>query len=286
MSVVAIVTIQMPNEWVKWEDWNKCVFVFYGLLRENRAQEGRARFNLEAIAMMGVDDVSDPAMLELFRAELDSHLPVLSEGLLALEKDSDQPRWFEAMMRAAHSIKGAARIVGVEGAVRVAHVLEDCFVAAQKREIQLGPGAIDLLLRGVDVLGSFSHAAAPSLTADALSALVGAIGALRQGEQAKPATASHLAIQLPDLDAKGCEQLRQQLIANRQRGVTSYRLDFAHVREFEPTALLVLALFARLPCLNGSAASVEVAHAIPEVCRVLHLTGLDTLWRILPEREH
>ena len=105
--------------------------------------------------MGGGEDTGDLAMLELFRAELDSHLPVLSEGLLALEKNSDQPKWFEAMMRAAHSIKGAARIVGVEGAVRVAHVLEDCFVAAQQRDICLGPGAVDVLLRGVDVLGAF-----------------------------------------------------------------------------------------------------------------------------------
>ena len=35
-------------------------------------------------------------------------------------------------MRAAHSIKGAARVVGVDPAVSVAHVMEDCFVAARR----------------------------------------------------------------------------------------------------------------------------------------------------------
>ena len=35
-------------------------------------------------------------------------------------------------MRAAHSLKGAARIVGLDAAVRVAHAMEDCLVAAQK----------------------------------------------------------------------------------------------------------------------------------------------------------
>src|SRR5262245_32717398 len=131
----------------------------------------------EAVAMAHVEDTGDLAMLELFRAELDSHLPVLSEGLLALEKNIDQPKCFEAMMRAAHSIKGAARIVGVEGAVRVSHVLEDCFVAAQERVIRLGPGAVDVLLRGVDVLGSFSQANAPSLTEEGLNEVVDAIAA-------------------------------------------------------------------------------------------------------------
>ena len=61
-------------------------------------------------------------------------------------------------MRAAHSIKGAARVVGVDPAVRVAHVMEDCFVAAQKGAIELSPGDVDVLLRGVDLLGKISAA--------------------------------------------------------------------------------------------------------------------------------
>jgi len=61
----------------------------------------------------------DPAMLELFQAEMDTHIPVLDQGLLALEKGQAGDREIEAMMRAAHSIKGAARIVGIEPAVRV-----------------------------------------------------------------------------------------------------------------------------------------------------------------------
>lgn len=236
--------------------------------------------------MTHVDDTGDLTMLELFRAELDSHLPVLSEGLLALEKNVDQPKWFEAMMRAAHSIKGAARIVGVEGAVRVAHVLEDCFVAAQEREIRLGPGAVDVLLRGVDVLGSFSQATAPSLTEEGLSKVVDAIAALRQQKEPKLAPPSGpVVVQLPDLIATGCEPLRQQLVEHRQHGATAYRFDFAHVREIEPTALAVLAHFARSPCRDGSAPRIEAAHARPEVSRILHLTGLNASWTMLPEQE-
>lgn len=236
--------------------------------------------------MTGVEDTGDRAMLELFRAELDSHLPVLSEGLLALEKNADQPKWFEAMMRAAHSIKGAARIVGVEGAVRVSHVLEDCFVAAQTRDIRLGPGAVDVLLRGVDVLGSFSQANATALTEEAFSEVVDAIAALRQQKEPELAPPTGpVVVQLPDLIAAGCEHLRQQLAEHRQRGATSYRFDFARVREIEPVALAVLALFARSPCRDGAAARIEAMHLRPEVSRVLRLTGLDTSWTMPPEQE-
>ena len=56
------------------------------------------------------------------------------------------------MMRAAHSIKGAGRILGIDPAVRVSHVMEDCFVAAQERRLTLRPDHVDVLLRGVDML--------------------------------------------------------------------------------------------------------------------------------------
>ena len=55
-------------------------------------------------------------------------------------------------MRAAHSLKGAARIVGVAVGVSVAHVMESCFVAAQEGRITLNQPQIDELLRGVDLL--------------------------------------------------------------------------------------------------------------------------------------
>ena len=76
------------------------------------------------------DDLSGFSMLELFRLEADTQTAVLSTGILAIERLELSPQTIESMMRAAHSLKGAARIVGVEPAVEVAHALEDCFVAA------------------------------------------------------------------------------------------------------------------------------------------------------------
>ena len=57
-------------------------------------------------------------------------------------------------MRASHSIKGAARIVQIEPAVKIAHVMEDCFMAAMERNITITPNHIDCLLQGVDFLQS------------------------------------------------------------------------------------------------------------------------------------
>src|SRR6202021_3356987 len=57
-----------------------------------------------------------------------------------------------ALMRAAHSLKGAARMVDNEAAVPVAHELEELFVAAQEGSLALLPQHIDMLLHGVDLL--------------------------------------------------------------------------------------------------------------------------------------
>ena len=60
-------------------------------------------------------------------------------------------------MRAAHSLKGAARIVGLAAGVRVAHAMEDCFVAAQQGRLTLRQKQIDPLLRGTDLLARIAH---------------------------------------------------------------------------------------------------------------------------------
>ena len=94
----------------------------------------------------------DPTLLELFREEVANQSQALNDGLVQLEAEPQNLQLIDSLMRAAHSIKGAARIVNLEAAERVAHVLEDVLVAAQRHTITLTPVEIDLLLRGVDVL--------------------------------------------------------------------------------------------------------------------------------------
>src|SRR5918995_1035780 len=94
----------------------------------------------------------DVSLLELFRQEAETQTLALTAGLLALERDQSASRELEACMRAAHSLKGAASIVGLPAGVRVAHSMEDCLVAAQKGRTTLGQAQIDLLLGATDLL--------------------------------------------------------------------------------------------------------------------------------------
>jgi two-component system sensor histidine kinase and response regulator WspE len=101
---------------------------------------------------MTPDQMRDASLLELFSLEADAQTQVLSAGLLALERNPTQADQLEACMRAAHSLKGAARIVGVDAGVSVAHVMEDCLVSAQEARLYLQPEHIDALLQGTDLL--------------------------------------------------------------------------------------------------------------------------------------
>jgi two-component system, chemotaxis family, sensor histidine kinase and response regulator WspE len=104
------------------------------------------------------EDLSGFSMLELFRLEAESQTAVLSSGVLAIEELERSPQTVEAMMRAAHSLKGAARIVGLDPAVRVAHALEDVFVAAGRNRLHVQPRHGDRLLAAIDFLGAISRA--------------------------------------------------------------------------------------------------------------------------------
>ena len=103
-------------------------------------------------------DLIDSSMLDLFRTEVETYVAILNDGLLALENDPSATDKLEPLMRAAHSIKGGARIVELDRAVKVAHAMEDFFVAAQKRQVSLGSDQIDILLKGVDILTQISAA--------------------------------------------------------------------------------------------------------------------------------
>ncbi|MCP1622494.1 hybrid sensor histidine kinase/response regulator [Pseudomonas nitroreducens] len=101
---------------------------------------------------MTPDQMKDASMLELFCLEAEAQTQVLVHGLMALERNPTQADQLEACMRAAHSLKGAARIVGLDAGVQVAHVMEDCLVGAQEGRLLLTSGHIDALLAGTDIL--------------------------------------------------------------------------------------------------------------------------------------
>ncbi|BBD58720.1 CheA signal transduction histidine kinase [Nostoc sp. HK-01] len=102
--------------------------------------------------MIEDSDLSQMSLLDLFNMEVKTQVVVLNNCLLALETNPDPKSELAALMRAAHCIKGAARIVQIEPAVTLAHVMEDFFSGAQVGKVNLTADCVDLLLQGVDML--------------------------------------------------------------------------------------------------------------------------------------
>ncbi len=87
--------------------------------------------------------IEDPELHRLFKAESEEHLARLDDGLLRLEKTpADQPL-LEEVFRESHSLKGAARMLGLAGIETAAHGLETILNAARKGEVPLTPETIE-----------------------------------------------------------------------------------------------------------------------------------------------
>ena len=94
----------------------------------------------------------DPDMFKLFCTELQNSLNTINNILLEIDGNDHNDSSLEAMMRAAHSIKGAARMIGIEGVVKLSHVMEDVFVAAQNKKIELIKESVDQIFTCNDLL--------------------------------------------------------------------------------------------------------------------------------------
>ncbi|NOT57441.1 MAG: hybrid sensor histidine kinase/response regulator, partial [Deltaproteobacteria bacterium] len=108
------------------------------------------------------------AIRAAFRGEADEHLEVLETGLLALEKAEtadERASVLERTFRAAHSLKGAARAVGLTEVQSVCQAVEHVFAGLKQGEIRLASDGFDTMHRALDTINALLTGA---LTADDL----------------------------------------------------------------------------------------------------------------------
>ncbi|HSI84488.1 MAG TPA: Hpt domain-containing protein, partial [Candidatus Methylacidiphilales bacterium] len=99
------------------------------------------------------DHLQDVSMFDLFRTEVEDNALQIETGLVEVERGGEElPQVWRSLMRAAHSVKGAARMVNISAGVQVAHAMESCFVAGQQGKIPASRDLVDLMLRGKDLL--------------------------------------------------------------------------------------------------------------------------------------
>lgn len=103
--------------------------------------------------------IEDQELATLFKAESEEHLQKLDEGLLHLEVNPKDVTILEEVFREAHSLKGAARMLGVTDVESIAHHFEDTLGAARRGSSDLTSDTIDRLYQGLDSIRQLVHSA-------------------------------------------------------------------------------------------------------------------------------
>jgi len=91
---------------------------------------------------------------ELFAQDAGEHLKALEDGILDLEQGQFSIVDIESLMRAAHSYKGASRVVGFKHLEKLAHTLEDFFSLVRRKNLNIATEHISVLLQSVDALSA------------------------------------------------------------------------------------------------------------------------------------
>ncbi len=129
-------------------------------------------------------DELDRRLRETFLQELEDQLAVMESGLLTLEADPENREAVRTLFRAAHSVKGAARVAGVPLVERACHALEAIFAEVRDGRRTLSGGDFSLLFAVTDALGEtrrrLGEDAAPAEST--LNALLARLGSATGGE--------------------------------------------------------------------------------------------------------
>jgi two-component system chemotaxis sensor kinase CheA len=107
-----------------------------------------------------------------FRVEARELLEQLGQGALDLEKGVSSADVIARLLRLAHTLKGAARVVKQAQIAEHAHKLEDLFTAVRESPGQLAPGQIDLVLGLLDQIAGRLAALTPGRDPDAVAPIV------------------------------------------------------------------------------------------------------------------
>ena len=176
-------------------------------------------------------------LMATFLEELHEHTGAWSDHLLALEKGPsgpDRSELLKSLFRSAHSLKGAARAVGVGLIEQVCHRLEDLLADVRDGQRALTPELISLFLEAADAIeeAGMRLREEQRLTDSPLSAFAAKLDRLPGSEpagtplagetEAKPAAGNLVALVEP-APAAAQELVAGQSAANRAALVAELR---------------------------------------------------------------
>ncbi len=167
-------------------------------------------FGNEGFEDAGTDEDIDPEMLEIFRLEAEEHLRTVSASLVVLDRTPGDLPTLKDIRRSAHTLKGAAAVVGFQSVTKLAHRMEDLLDALYDHERPVTPALTSLLLAATEQLEQLVSGTPPAELAHSLETTyqqfdsilpivqaggvieaIGATGPVVAAESGAPATPAH-----------------------------------------------------------------------------------------------
>ena len=91
-------------------------------------------------------------ILNIFRGETEEIIQKLNNNLLQLENNPNNKELIVYLFRDAHSLKGAARMIGFNNIQRLAHKIEDVLGLAKESKIKLNKEILNAFYNALDLL--------------------------------------------------------------------------------------------------------------------------------------
>ena len=125
---------------------------------------------------------NDPELVATFRQEVEDRLASLCDGLLKLENHPQPRQLVAALFRDAHTVKGSARMLGLEDVVEAAHRSEDLLGAIRDARFEPRRDLVDLLLTAAEAIRRGLPGAERPVTEDDVTQVVAALEAALEGQ--------------------------------------------------------------------------------------------------------
>ncbi len=107
---------------------------------------------------MNLNEKIRERLLNTFKNEAHEHIQLISNQLIKYENETDRnikANLIEEIYRAAHSLKGAARAVGLSAIVELCQSIENVFSGFKKNELEEDHQLFDITLKGVKVISAY-----------------------------------------------------------------------------------------------------------------------------------
>ncbi|HEU4387724.1 MAG TPA: Hpt domain-containing protein, partial [Blastocatellia bacterium] len=160
-----------------------------------------------------MDDLTKDELEQLmgvFRDQAVSILDEMTQDLLTLEADQSDTDALARLRRGAHTIKGDAACIGLEGITELAHRLEDIFDQVIAGELSFQPTVVNVFLEGLDEMrAAIASDPVEDVSQATLSRMADAVDSLRSDH--RPAENGGSSIETPEpvaaLPADGSDDL-------------------------------------------------------------------------------